>query len=154
MCHQLILNSASLSTKLSNQLNLVHIQRFGDTFFWRKQAAFSQNLSFPKIDCRVMTDRLDPFFRHVISRNECKQSLQIGSKPMKSNSAVKILPATLWHRRKWLSFVDYHDRQLHAYYLTHRNIKWHTVLPFSLLKITINNTWIGLTEFIQTLHDC
>ena len=42
--------------------------------------------------------------------------------------------------------LDHHDRQLHTYYSSHRNIKWHSVLLLSLLKIAINNTWILINQ--------
>lgn len=69
-------------------------------------------------------------------------NLMNGGKAMKSNSATKVLPAALFYYRKWLGSVDHHDRQLHAYYPMHRNIKWHNALLLGLLKIAVNNTWI------------
>ena len=65
-----------------------------------------------------------------------------GGKTMKSESTSKTLPAALYYYRKWLGALDHHDRQLHAYYPTHRNIKWHNAFLLSLLKIAVNNTWI------------
>lgn len=74
-------------------------------------------------------------------------NLMNGGKPMKSESNVKILPAALWHYRKWLGSVDHHDRQLHSYYPIHRNIKWHNAFLLGLLKIAVNNTWIVAKQY-------
>ena len=66
----------------------------------------------------------------------------VGGKPIQNNSKTQTLPASLYYYRRWLGALDHHDRQLHAYYSKHRNIKWHCALLMALLKICVNNTWI------------
>ena len=63
-------------------------------------------------------------------------------KPITSKSITKVLSSALYYYRKWLGSLDHYDRQLHAYYPLHRNIRWHNFLLLSFLKIAVNNTWI------------
>ena len=67
-------------------------------------------------------------------------------KLIEDSTKTKKLPVALYHYRRWLGSLDHHDRQLHTYYPSHRNIKWHSALLLGLLKIAVNNTWILVNQ--------
>ena len=67
-------------------------------------------------------------------------------KLISNSTRTKALPMVLYHYRRWLGSLDHHDRQLHAYYPSYRNIKWHSALLLELLKIAVNNTWILINQ--------
>jgi hypothetical protein len=70
-------------------------------------------------------------------------------KSISDSTGTKTLPLALYNYRRWLGSLDHHDRQLHTYYPSHRNIKWHSALLISLLKIAVNNTWIVANQLQQ-----
>lgn len=74
-------------------------------------------------------------------------NLFLGCKPIQNSNQTKQLPQALYYYRKWLGSVDHFDRQLHSYFIQHRNYKWTSSLLAALLKMAVNNTWIIRRHF-------